>query len=431
VCPAGSPVGTQRERTVTTLVTPLNGGKACPPNEFTDCEVEPCTFTWMPWGTCDPSTGTQERSTFPECAAGGTCDTSTGLIPPTAGGTPCPGPETRPCDVDCTSTWNPWTQCNTLTGIQTRDLTITTACYPNNCPNGHLNGGSNCGVPESRNCDVPCAFSWPAWGVCNKTTGEQHRSPTITVTAVNNADPCPGPDTRTCNVDCEFQFNPWSQCSPTLGTQSRTITVQVEPLNGGESCPGPEERTCPVDCVYTWEPWQTCREGDGTQIRDPLITTPMLNGGAACPAQEERDCSVDCQYQWSDWGVCGSAGKGLHERTVIIDTPCYPLNNCPTGHLLTGVPCPPKEQKTCMVDCVSTHDPWTTCDINSGKQNRSVTITVQPFAGGSVCLAPEERPCKVDCVIAWDPWQTCDKATGRQTRQHNIVIETNTIRSNR
>jgi hypothetical protein len=116
----------------------------------------------------------------------------------------------------------------------------------------------------------------------------------------------------------------------------------VHALNSGLSCPGPEERNCPVDCVYTYESWGTCLETTGKQIRDPIITTPMLNGGSKCPTREERNCGVDCKYKWSDWGVCGSAGKGLHERTAIVETPCFPLNNCPTGHLLTGAPCPPK-----------------------------------------------------------------------------------------
>ena len=380
-----------------------------------------------------------------------------------------------PSTTDCTFNWNTWTECDKQVGSQTRDLTITTLCYPTNCANGFLEvlDASKCPSPETRICDVACEFVWPDWGACNKNTGKQQRSPAVSVNALNAGQACPSQDERECDIDCEFNWDPWSTCNPTTGKQFRKPSISVTNLNNGVACPTEEDRDCPVDCVHTWKEWGTCDASTGKQFRDPVISVPTLNkgvacptqedrdcpvdcvhtwkdwetcdpktgkqvrdpivsvvalnAGVACPTQEERDCSVDCKYTWSDWGTCGiladgTASKGKHERTVIIETPCYPLNNCAPGHLLTGTPCPEKQQKTCMVDCESTFREWSVCDDTSGKQSREVTVTTPPFGGGAPCLTREERPCKVDCVIQWNEWSSCDKKRGVQNRDHHITM---------
>ena len=170
---------------------------------------------------------------------------------------------------------------------------------------------------------------------------------------------------------------------------------------------------------------------------------------------ETRNCPVDCIYTWGEWGICGSTGFGVHNRTVIIDTDCYKTNpiNCPSGHMGSGATCPPPEQKICMVDCESTHDPWTTCIKDTGKQSRGVTVTLPQILPGKPCLLDEERPCKVDCEIVWNKWKcentdptncspitvttgcddvtglpngctSCDKVTGKQNRDWGNPIGT-------
>jgi len=239
-------------------------------------------------------------------------------------------------------------------------------------------------------------------------------------------------------------------CDKTNGKQGRSPTITVPALNSATACPDPEERECDIDCEFTWPEWSICDKTVGKQGRSPTITVPALNGATACPGPDERNCGVDCEYKWSEWGVCGSAGFGKHERTVIIETPCFP-SKCPLGHLPTGAPCPPKENKICMVDCESTHDDWTVCDAVTGEQTRSVTTTVQPFAGGAPCLQPESRKCKVDCEVSFNTWKclntdvamcssitvptgcdvntglpkgctSCDKVTGKQNRDHNVDV---------
>ena len=170
---------------------------------------------------------------------------------------------------------------------------------------------------------------------------------------------------------------------------------------------------------------------------------------------ETRNCPVDCIYTWGEWGICGSTGFGVHNRTVIIGTDCYKTNpiNCPSGHMGSGATCPPPEQKICMVDCESTHDPWTTCIKDTGKQSRGVTVTLPQILPGKPCLLDEERPCKVDCEIVWNKWKcentdptncspitvttgcddvtglpngctSCDKVTGKQNRDWGTPIGT-------
>ena len=448
---------TTRTRTVQVSVTQKNSGVACPPPETIPCDVTPCIFTWGNWGVCNLETGKQER-------------VASILELPINGGKLCPGPESRNCKVDCTSDWNEWTICDKHAGSQTRDITKTTKCFiAGNCPSGSLNEGVACPPKETRLCDIECEFLWPIWGVCDKLTGKQERTPTITVPALKDGKICPSKEIRDCDIDCEFHWNEWTICDISTGKQGRTTTVTVPALNGADACPPDQARDCDIDCEYTWKPWAACDQTTGKQVRDPEITIPAINTGVVCPTQEERDCPVDCVSKFTEWGVCPNTG--VHERTVIIETPCFPLNLCPGGYLNGGTACPPKESKTCRVDCEryvancccllflvlfvifcncfahqfillvilsfhSTHDEWSICDATKGDQSRGVTIAIPPLAGGAECLQPETRKCRIDCKIKWNVWRcdencqitdenplgTCDKMTGKQNRDHTIDV---------
>ena len=124
------------------------------------------------------------------------------------------------------------------------------------------------------------------------------------------------------------------------------------------------------------------------------------------------------------WGVCGSAGYGRHNRTYVIETECFSLNNCPKGYLNNGAECPPEESKICAVDCVSHHEEWSPCDNTTGTQSRGVVITTQPVGGGASCLKNESRQCKVDCSFSWKEWTPCNNAQGgKSVQQLSILLQ--------
>ena len=218
---------TTRTRIIQTVVTAKNGGVLCPPPETVPCDVEPCKFAWNEWGACDLTTGKQDRSATIEPQG-----------EPVNGGKACPPPEQRDCTVDCLSDWNEWSTCDKASGTQTRDVSITSVCYPNNCPTGFLNGGALCKDAETRPCDIACEFTWPVFSVCDKSTGKQDRSPTISIQPKNSGKVCPDPDERNCDIDCEFTWPEWSICDKTVGKQGRSPTITVPALNGATACPG-------------------------------------------------------------------------------------------------------------------------------------------------------------------------------------------------
>ena len=384
------------------------------------------------------------------------------------GGTQCPAPETEPCSRDCQVTWGSWSECDAaIGGIQSQTPTIVATKAGN---------GADCPGPRTRTCEIPCEFTWPAWGVCNKMTGIQKRAPTITQSALNGGTDCPAEDERDCNVDCEYFWNDWApkDCTPGDLTQTRTVNITTPsrhqglpcpsnetidcgdkpceftwgswsecltapigkqsrapsitrgPVAGGDACPGPANRTCKVDCAFSWTKWGDCNKGTGNQSRAAVISQDSMNGGQVCPPPETRKCAVDCVIAWKGppafpshkdgWDVCGSAGYGRHNRTFMINTECFVLNNCPEGNMNGGAECPPEETRICAVDCVSHHEEWTKCDNRTGIEARGVVIMTHPVGGGAACLENETRECKVPCLYSWDDWTPCDSVTGRQER---------------
>ena len=170
-------------------------------------------------------------------------------------------------DVDCQFYWNNWGACDKETGEQSRTITITQE---------KMHGGAACPDPEVRDCDVDCEYNWQAWvpAVC---IGGQHTTQTrsITITtpcalrgncdsgSMHQGTPCPADETTPCDdKPCEYTWTDWTDCilDAPVGNQSRTATVSEDPVGNGTKCPDPEHQTCPVDCVYSWTRWSDCDE---------------------------------------------------------------------------------------------------------------------------------------------------------------------------
>jgi Mg-chelatase subunit ChlD len=372
-------------------IFPDNGGAPCV------AEREPCgdcIWTWGPWGACDATTGKKSRSVQV-------------LKAQINGGTECPNDTQEDiCPVDCSFTWPSFGQCDVNTGKQSRSPIITVTMK---------NGGQACPNPEERSCPVDCLSSWESWTPCNENTGTQSRQATIIRPPLNGGVACPLPETRNCDVDCEYTWNSWTSCNTNTGKQSRQVTITRNPLNGGAVCPPPEYRTCAVDCSYAWDPWSSCDPSTGKQNRIATVTINALNGGVACPSPETRDCDVDCTYNWNAYSSCNQT-TGKQSRSITITTPCKAAGNCPNGYLFGGAVCPPPEDRSCPIDCVSTFTPWEPCNKNTGKQGRNVIIQTPckeadncPLGflnGGQSCPPPEIRDCSVDCEYNWQPWVT-------------------------
>ena len=157
-----------------------------------------------------------------------------------------------------------------------------------------------------------------------------------------------------------------------------------KPRQDGAACPSPEDRTCPVDCVSSFGPWTTCSKTTGRQSRTATVTRNPMNGGTV-------------------WYVGGGGGSILLLLLLLLihfaDSCCFPF-------LLLLLFSPPPEDRTCVIDCEYQWQPWSDCNLQTGKQQRSVTVITNPLNAGIACPAPEERTCAIDCAYSWGSWST-------------------------
>ena len=147
-------------------------------------------------------------------------------------------------------------------------------------------------------CPVDCQGDWSNWGTCNKATGKQERTFTVTKAPADGGIVCPTKETQPCNVDCISTFGQWSSTScTTSSTQTQPTQITQQSKNGGQACPPDNTRPC-EPCAFTWSEWSTCDVSTGKQTRTPTITSQPQNGGTACPSPEERSCATDCVFTW-------------------------------------------------------------------------------------------------------------------------------------
>ncbi len=239
------------------------------------------------------------------------------------------------CPIDCQGDWSDWTTCDKASGTQTRTFTVTKAA---------ADGGTACPTTESKPCNVDCVFTYGPWQptTCSSATATQTQKVQITQQSKNGGQACPNDNTRQC-TSCQFTWGQWSTCGSN-GMQSRSPTITSQPQNGGQACPGPETRTCATDCIFTYGQWSACDKMSGTQSRSPTITAQPQNGGKACPGNEQRPCLVNCEGEWGCWSSCTSptiySPPFTKKRKYVIQI--YSKNG--------GNSCPTEETKSCVPD---------------------------------------------------------------------------------
>lgn len=130
-------------------------------------------------------------------------------------------------------------------------------------------------------------------------------------------------------------------------------------------------------------------------------------------AQARPTTPVNCQVSsWSDWSTCDLAtGTQTSTRTVTQQ----PQNGGSCNQPLTRT-------QSCPVNCqVSSWSDWSTCDPATGTQTSTRTVTQQPQNGGSVCPSlTQTRDCPVDCQVSdWSAWTLC--VSGSQTSTRTVT----------
>jgi uncharacterized protein YukE len=264
-----------------------------------NCQVS----DWTNWSSCSR-----------ECDGGEQTRTRSIIVSPANGGLACPNLtdkrecNNQPCPVDCKlSDWSEWTACSKLCGGGEQTRTRSVLVNP-------ANGGKSCEpLSEKRSCNtqpcpVDCQLSnWSDWSACTTSCGggTQSRTRSVLVNPANGGKSCDilkedrACNTHSCKVDCQVgNWSGWSICSKSCGggTQTRYRNITVHPANGGASCPNLSEsqycniEACPVDCqVGNWSGWTSCSNscGSGTQKRYRSITVNPANGGASCPNLED------------------------------------------------------------------------------------------------------------------------------------------------
>ena len=113
-------------------------------------------------------------------------------------------------------------------------------------------------------------------------------------------------------------------------------------------------------------------------------------------------CIVNCKGIWGSWGACNQQ-TGKQERTFTVTDP---------GDT-EGAECPTIDVKDCRVNCVWHRDPWIdiTCDVVT-EQVQPTVVDVIPRNGGTPCPSNNTRTCK-PCVFHYHPWApaTCAEET--------------------
>eukprot|EP01125_Pyxidicula_operculata_P004565 TRINITY_DN1717_c0_g4_i2.p1 TRINITY_DN1717_c0_g4~~TRINITY_DN1717_c0_g4_i2.p1 ORF type:complete len:1852 (-),score=391.75 TRINITY_DN1717_c0_g4_i2:144-5249(-) len=189
-------------------VYPENGGTTCPLPEAIRCNTQPCVkiaqncvSSWTSWSTCSSTcvNGTQYRqlNVTLQSAFGGLACPTTILEEQSCGPASCDA-----LSINCSYTWpSGWSDCSKPCGggLQYQIPIITQAA---------AFGGQACPAPRNQQCnsgncatiDVNCTYTWNPWSDCTKLcdTGVQYRSANIISASANGGLSCPTTESQTC-----------------------------------------------------------------------------------------------------------------------------------------------------------------------------------------------------------------------------------------
>ncbi|CAJ1459864.1 unnamed protein product [Effrenium voratum] len=417
------------------------------------CQVSDCQVSeWAEWSTTNPlgeANYGQHSQWFRARRI---------LVPPGAGGRPCPGSltETRPYDreapMQCVlSAWSLWSRCDRTCGggQRMRERSLQEASHAlGSCGHHLLKMVAPCGsgacYPSG---NVDCQMSmWDEWSPCTARcgAGSKTRERRVISEALAGGHSCEGPlkmmescQVGQCNiVDCRWgEWASWSDCSCECGggTKRRTRAVMEAPRNGGASCqPQAMEEAFPCNtqpcgqgCVDgqwgAWGSWTECSATCASSYRSRsrnLDIQPSACGKAAggprdqfelCtdlpPCVQDTDCEL---HDWGQWSHCSCHCFGIRERNRYI------------SHFATG------NGKACKLAALKVIEPC----------NPGPIVPFNPDAPSGRRLLPafnklqappldcQEKP-PVNCELhLWDEWTRCSRDCGGGQRERSRTVKT-------
>jgi len=306
---------------------PINTDRTCPPRATeVPCPVNCSMSDWSNW-SCNESTGVQTRTRSILYPSSNGYDINGNYIIGSSCGSRT---ESKQCDVDCKlGDWTYGT-CNVDTGtrIRKRDVLKYQSGLGKKCEDIYGVGYKlqevvscpvNCELSDWKDVD----------GICNKSDGTKLQEQSVLVSAKNGGLACSldslaNPKTianvgdkrykrGNCIVNCELSdWSDWSSCDKVTGLQTKTRSVTVTGKNGGQNCSiygientlgakGNETKTCSVNCEMSeWSNYTTC-DKNGEQSRNRSVTVTGKNGGTECSVNtlgsvqtETKQCPFNC-----------------------------------------------------------------------------------------------------------------------------------------
>jgi hypothetical protein len=449
------------ERSRTTQVPSLHGGRACPSLKQTrqcnahNCPIDCSLSSFSAWSTCSHSCGSGDQTRARKILGGAAY-----------GGKICSSlKETRNCNshdcaIDCVVTkFGNWNGCSKTCGggshSRTRSVTTKADFGGKVCPG--LKEAETC---RTQKCPIDCVLTkWGGWTACTKTCdiGIQRRYRSASTAPAFGGKACATTsekqfcNTTPCKVHCEVSgWSAFGACTRSCGTgtKARARSVTTGSKHGGDDCPTLKDNEacnkipCPVDCVVSaWATWTACPKscGSASQTRTRTTTVKSAYGGKKCALLGESKacatwkCPKDCHIsEWQDWGKCSkTCGQGIQKRSRSIRaTARYGGKACPKTLSESKVclrgPCP--------IHCkVSTWSEWEECSksCGAGIRTRSREVLQLPTSGGYVC--PElseirrcnEHSCPLDCeVSSFGSYSECSVTCGGGLKSRTRVVTT-------
>jgi len=459
-----------------------------------ECNAADCAWSdWEEWSECPKS-----------CGGGITHRARRVLVTPTNGGRACP-PETKgevapcneqPCGEGCRDgqwgQWREWTECSATCHTSYKSRRRNVEVHPNNCgkaPVGLSEEFVQCTELPPCLKDTDCQVSeWGEWAECsNDCFGIRERNRYIAEYASGNGAACDHglKQIEPCNPglheqapascgdapqqDCQMdEWGAWSPCSVTCGggqkTRRRSILTPAQ--NNGRPCQADEMITAPCgtqkcesngcqDCTWgDWSEWSECDKCGGQTYRHRAIMTMPNHCGARCDlhsAKEVSECPNQCDNvvycSWSEWSP-GQCGQRCGNTTTARNRALSPKSTSASDYLFIGlgeVKCAGSQVNQSLCPFTSPCSTCTPIDCKFGEWSewnapscqglceRSREIESMNNECGEPCTGPLvstkeclSTPCDVkkDCVLSdWSAWTECTQGSndGQKYRARQIT----------
>ena len=175
---------TKTKTRIATCVEPINGGKKCPNQDYT--QTEKCTNAqlseWSPWGNCENGKEIKTR-TCQDGVNGSLCKDENLIM-------------TQNCSDGKLTEWGEWSKCDD--GTQKRTRTCIAPINGKNCPNDALE--------QEQTCKDAKLTEWSEWSKCDGNYSYRTRE---CIPPIGHAKDCPELPLR----ESKLCMNVWSDCN--------------------------------------------------------------------------------------------------------------------------------------------------------------------------------------------------------------------------